>query len=272
MVDGERLLLVEDDAATREVLTLLLEGEGWRVTAVESGEAALASVAEVVPVPLMVLCDLRLPGICGEALASALREALGEDAVVMAMTATASAAATGYDGVAIKPFPPQAIEAGWRLKVLRETPDVRDLAQLRFGTEGIGGSVGLNVSMSALVQDDVGTRAEPAEPILKLSTMDTLRRSMGEDGMRGLYAFALADAGDRLEQMDAAVASRDGGEFSRQAHALKGSAGMLGARELWRLAGDAESVGLDGNGSNKVLRLRGAVESVRLMLETLFPL
>ncbi len=88
MVHGERLLLVEDDAATREVLTLLLAGEGWAVDAVESGEAAMEALAAGLA-PAVVLCDLQLPGICGEALLARVRQHLSEDAVVLATTCTA---------------------------------------------------------------------------------------------------------------------------------------------------------------------------------------
>lgn len=242
MVDGEGLLLVEDDAATREVLLLLLEAEGWRVTGAESGEAAMM-LLEAGQRPAVVLCDLHLPGICGEPLAARLRKFLAPaEATLLAMTATqTSTAADGYDAVLVKPFAAAAVEA------------------MREQVAGAGDACGT-----------AGT--EPAgDPIVDLETLEQLRRGMGEAGMRGLYAFALADAGDRMDRMDHAIAVGDAAAYVREAHALKGSCGMIGARAMARLAGDAESGELHAGSIQKVSELRVATEAVRLMLETLFP-
>lgn len=58
-----RILAVDDNAANRELLARRLEREGYRVTTVDSGTAALALVATE-PFDL-VLLDLMMPGISG---------------------------------------------------------------------------------------------------------------------------------------------------------------------------------------------------------------
>lgn len=66
------LLLVEDEAALREATAERLIDRGYRVVAVESGEAALEQLAEFAFD--IVLTDLRLPGIDGSAVLSASLE------------------------------------------------------------------------------------------------------------------------------------------------------------------------------------------------------
>lgn len=57
------LLLVEDNADTRELLTIDLESRGYRVVAAESGEQALALLATLRPD--LILSDLAMPGMSG---------------------------------------------------------------------------------------------------------------------------------------------------------------------------------------------------------------
>ena len=60
------ILVVDDDAALRELITLRLEANGFRVDAVGSGEAALARLA--LARPDAVLTDMQMDGIDGMAL------------------------------------------------------------------------------------------------------------------------------------------------------------------------------------------------------------
>src|SRR5882672_4000799 len=67
-----RILVVDDDPKLLRVLTLRLESEGLAVTAVGSGEEALARLGDVRP--QFVLTDLRMPGITGTELMVKLQE------------------------------------------------------------------------------------------------------------------------------------------------------------------------------------------------------
>jgi PAS domain S-box-containing protein len=71
--DNPRVLLVDDDAIVREVLTLSLEESGYTVLAVDSGAAALGWLAAGDRVDLMV-SDLTMPGMDGLALIRAAQE------------------------------------------------------------------------------------------------------------------------------------------------------------------------------------------------------
>ncbi len=65
------VLLVDDDQALRELITLRLEANGFRVESVASGEAALAQLA--VSRPDAVLTDMQMPGMDGMALFHAIQ-------------------------------------------------------------------------------------------------------------------------------------------------------------------------------------------------------
>jgi DNA-binding response OmpR family regulator len=68
----ELLLVVEDDPSLREVIRLGLEGEGYRVVAVEDGPSALTAFTE--HQPDLVLLDIMLPGLDGFVVCRELRK------------------------------------------------------------------------------------------------------------------------------------------------------------------------------------------------------
>ncbi len=241
---------MEDDAATRELLGLLLEAEGWTVHAVETGEAAVARLRLHTPAPDVVLCDLHLPAMDGEELAQAMRAELphGVTLCLIAMSATPAAAVQGYAAGLLKPFPPSAVQGEWE----------------RFVAPDEGHTGGLHPPSGA-------TAVTEESPVVDEVTVQQLIRAMGARGAQGLYTFALGDTGDRLHRMERAVEAADGAVYTGEAHAIKGSCGMIGARRLSRLASDAEMEGLNGASCDKVSRMRVETEAVRLMLEVLFP-
>ncbi|HUL60612.1 MAG TPA: response regulator [Anaeromyxobacteraceae bacterium] len=67
-----RILVVDDNEALRENMCELLESEGFEVSAVADGHAALRRV-ELEPRPDVVLLDLMLPGLDGKQVAAAIR-------------------------------------------------------------------------------------------------------------------------------------------------------------------------------------------------------
>lgn len=83
----KRLLLVEDNAELREALREALEGRGWSVVAVSSGEEALASWAGAGPDA--VVTDYRMGDIDGLDLARVLRSKVRIPIVIFTAELTA---------------------------------------------------------------------------------------------------------------------------------------------------------------------------------------
>ena len=81
-LDGRTILIVEDNADTRHVLKYMLEIEGARVEAVESGQEAVERAGAFQP--QIVLCDIGLPDMDGLEVARILRarEGLGDTRLI----------------------------------------------------------------------------------------------------------------------------------------------------------------------------------------------
>ena len=80
------VLLVEDDAALRDLLGRMLEREGYAVREAADGQAALERVAE--EAPGLILLDLMMPGMDGfEFMAALRREARWREIPVIVLTA-----------------------------------------------------------------------------------------------------------------------------------------------------------------------------------------
>lgn len=116
-----RVLIVEDDAANSEVLSLVLEMAGHTVSAAFTAKDALIRAAA--DQPAVVLLDLGLPDEDGGSITDALRRSLPAGARIIITSGTsitpAEAERLGVDGVLEKPFDPDrmlAVLAGDRTR------------------------------------------------------------------------------------------------------------------------------------------------------------
>jgi two-component system cell cycle response regulator len=104
-----RILIVEDDLSTRELMACLLEEAGHAVTGADDGAQGLRLVLD--SRPDLVLCDLRLPSLDGYAVARALTAVPGGARIpLLAVSAPAQGGerarvlAAGFDGYLCKPI------------------------------------------------------------------------------------------------------------------------------------------------------------------------
>ena len=123
------ILVVEDEADTRELLRHHLQQEGWVVREADSGETALAHVhAER---PQLVLLDLMLPGTGGLEVCRRLRtDDVTRHVPIVILTARGSEVdrvlglELGADDYVTKPFSPRELMARIRAVLRRAHSDV----------------------------------------------------------------------------------------------------------------------------------------------------
>ena len=203
---ARRLMVIDDDEISLSLISLLLESEGYKVVQASSGAEALDMLArsDRKSHPSILLADLHMPGLSGAALAAELRRAVPH-ATLLAMSATPDPA-EGYEGFLKKPLDPAAFQAllnGGIAKPDQESNDDR--------------------------------------PTLDESVYEKMSRMMPAAALREVYDACLKDTRIRGEEMQAAAASNDLLSLRNLAHAVKGSAGMVGAKKLAAAAAELES-------------------------------
>jgi two-component system, chemotaxis family, CheB/CheR fusion protein len=117
------IVVVEDQADAREALGMILELEGHKVASAGEGPEGLELILE--QRPQVALLDLGLPGMNGFEIASRVREAIGHDITLIAMSGYGQpedirrSEAAGFDRHLTKPVDPRRLagalrDLGWR--------------------------------------------------------------------------------------------------------------------------------------------------------------
>ncbi len=110
-----RILIVEDEEDINRLLEKVLSKEGYEVWQAFSGTEALTVLEE--RKPDLILLDLMLPGLSGEALLWKIREEKAWDIPVLVLSAKSALGTkvdllkTGADDYITKPFEPQEVTA-----------------------------------------------------------------------------------------------------------------------------------------------------------------
>jgi CheY-like chemotaxis protein/HPt (histidine-containing phosphotransfer) domain-containing protein len=229
-----RVLVVDDDDLSREVLALLLNNAGYAVETAESGDAALEHLQTTPPFPEVVLADLQMPGTTGRELVRRLRSLCGHAATILAMSASEpdDESAQEFDGFLLKPFTTEAFAAA----ISGVQPD----------------TVRKSRSTDAVVLDETVYRK--------------LARSMRPPQIEKLYELCLTDTETRLASMRQAASDGDDAAYKKEAHAIKGGCGMVGALELQTLATSMERRGLSDDHVASLQEFLVACERLRGML------
>jgi CheY-like chemotaxis protein len=107
-----RILVIDDDQASRELITYLLQAFGYTLVCASDGEEGLEAIGR--EAPDLVICDVHLPKIDGYEIARQLKgHPTWRTIPLVAVTASAmahdhrKARAAGFDGYLTKPIDPE---------------------------------------------------------------------------------------------------------------------------------------------------------------------
>ncbi len=131
---GKRVLVVDDDAKTVELVKLYLNRDGYKVFTAYDGIEALRLARE--SHPDLIVLDLMLPGLDGLEVCRTLRVESDVPIIMLTARTTDDDRLTGLDSGAddyvIKPFSPRELAARVRA-VLRRLPGERGPAEIKHG-------------------------------------------------------------------------------------------------------------------------------------------
>jgi signal transduction histidine kinase/CheY-like chemotaxis protein/HPt (histidine-containing phosphotransfer) domain-containing protein len=228
-----RVLVVDDRHVNREVARHLLERRGHDVAVAESGEDALARLAE--REFDVVLMDVEMPGMTGFDTTAAIREREargGRRVRVVAMTAHAMAGdrdrclAAGMDDYLTKPVRPAELHAA----VERGARPAAAGDRRRDDPSPAGSSPAASVRASPVDWDAALAHCGGRGEIL--------------DELAGIFA---AEAAELVTKIRGAAARGDAEELRTLAHSMKGSARLFGAETVGATAWELECMGRSGD-------------------------
>src|SRR6476659_8562216 len=147
-VEDSRVLIVDDDTETLELLREIVSKEGYKIDTAEHAQAALAKIE--VARPDVVITDLHMPGMDGLALLSELKTRSPETLVILLTaygslkTAVDAIKAGAFDYLS-KPFVVDDIRLVVRRalehkKLVRENRSLRDQLRERYRLDNLVGS------------------------------------------------------------------------------------------------------------------------------------
>lgn len=128
---SRRILLVEDEAPIRDMLSFVLEQAGFTVDEAEDYDIGLAKIKE--PYPDLILLDWMLPGGSGVQLAKKLKtHEFAKDIPIIMLTARSEeddkirGLEAGADDYVTKPFSPKELIARIKAVMRRVTPTSKE--------------------------------------------------------------------------------------------------------------------------------------------------
>ena len=225
---GVHVLVVDDSDINLEVAQRILEKQGATVTTCSDGLAALEHVRVHHRVLDVVLMDVQMPTVDGNEATRRIRGELQLKMLpIVALTAGAlvgerqRALEAGMNDFISKPFDPQAL--------------IRKVRRLVEGARG--GPIAM------VILDTEPTLDATRRPLMSSIDAGVVQQMFGDDLplFKSLLARMLREFADLA--LPTAVSSDDQttlSEIKARTHKLKGSAGMIGATKVMRLAGAAE--------------------------------
>jgi CheY-like chemotaxis protein/HPt (histidine-containing phosphotransfer) domain-containing protein len=216
-----KVLLVDDDAVSLELMALLLAHEGHQVVRAKDAGAALELLSSDQSArPDVLLVDLQMPGVSGGQLAEKVRAMGSPGPLLLAMSASEvqRQQLLAFDGFLLKPLAVDDLRRAL-------TPKKR------------GRKTGVRVAHPG--------RTEPRPPVgqaLDMTVIKKLLAMMPKESLLELFSACIADTRSCIRDLQNFVQQGDRNDDGVRplAHRIKGAASMVGAVRLAQLAADLE--------------------------------
>jgi CheY-like chemotaxis protein/HPt (histidine-containing phosphotransfer) domain-containing protein len=237
-IPPSRLLVVDDGAENRELLSLVLAEQGLWVEEAENGQVALDKVAQ--GGFDLILMDMQMPVLDGFAATRILRER-GVQTPIVALTANA-----------MKGFEQEVLQAGCTAYVTKPIDIdglLAKLAQMLGGAQaGAPVARGEDAAATVLpVETGAAVAAvSQAEPRHEAITS----RLAGNARLVPIVRKFAARLDEQLATAERAWQAQDSAEIARFAHWLAGAAGTMGYDAFTGPARELEQFALGGQGEN----------------------
>jgi two-component system sensor histidine kinase EvgS len=212
-----KVLLVDDDAVSLELMAILLAHEGHQVLRANDAGAALdLLVSDKTGRPDVLLVDLQMPGVSGGQLAEKVRALGSPGPLLLAMSASEAQRQQllAFDGFLLKPLAVDDLRQALKPKKRGRVPGVRVAHPGRTEAVAPAGAIDMAVIKKLLAM-------MPKEALLELFA-DT------RTCIRGIQNLAHQGKLDSVPPL---------------AHRIKGAASMVGAVRLARIAAGLEMGG-----------------------------
>ena len=252
---GARVLVVDDDEVNRRVATHWLRRAGYRVEAAEDGIEAIDMLKR--RRFHLVLMDAQMPQLDGLETTAMIRAMPQPIASVPIIAFTASAMRgdreacleAGMNDFLAKPIDPQHLLATVDLYV----------APVDSGDHAL--------------PPDAPRRVTPAPDVSRLVVQREIAVDrIGDEALwRDLLGMFVTSARERMDEITTALADQDLARVLLHAHAVKGSAAMVGAEEL-RAAAELLEKAAPNNASGRAIELRVQLARVQEYFDTLLPM
>ncbi|MDX1734379.1 MAG: ATP-binding protein, partial [Halioglobus sp.] len=200
------VLIVDDGAENRELVSIVLEEVGLRVDSAENGEVGVRKASE--KTYAAILMDVQMPVMDGFEATEMLRKA-GMTQPIVALT-----------GNAMKGFEKECLEHGFTAYMPKPI-EINSLLELLAGMLG-----GREVAASEVVPIRPQAAREPAP--VAASSAPLYSRLASNERISDLIERFVVRAREQMMTFEAAWKARNFEELQKLAHWLKGSAGSMG--------------------------------------------
>jgi CheY-like chemotaxis protein len=242
-----KVLLVDDDAVSLELMALLLAHEGHQVLRANDAGSALEFLsADKAVRPDVLLVDLQMPGVSGGQLAERVRALGSPEPLLLAMSATEAKRQQllAFDGFLLKPLALDDLRRALKPKKRGRVPGIRVAHPGRVAAAPANGEA------------------------LDMAVVDKLLTMMPIQALHEVISACIADTRTSVEDLKKQVQQGDSAGVRQSAHRIKGAALMIGATHIARLATGLEMGGYKDADTPGILAdlLSGCSELERMLL------